>query len=276
MKIGGNEYKLIFLDTNAIREIVRNTKLSGKGFFERYFGGEILYAPCFSIYNVIELMPYKDIYECFLEFFSTVPCLMMYPQSSIIKAEYSKYIKGETLEITNEIAYAFTPIIGQERISFRIFIEKIKDDGQLIKDEVDALKVVAQCWKEQRINSIKILKKMNLSLNIIDDKFYKAQEKEMIIKDIRNQGIKPIDNIDITLLPSMRIMAYSQFNRVHMTKKDIVANDVMDVKISCIIPYIDAVITENFQADVYKKARKLIPQLKKLEVFTLKDIRSKC
>ena len=38
-------------------------------------------------------------------------------------------------------------------------------------------------------------------------------------------------------------------------------------------PYDDAVITENFQADVYKKAKKLIPQIKELEIYRLKDIR---
>ena len=31
MKIGNNIYKLIFLDTNALREIVTNTNLAGKG-----------------------------------------------------------------------------------------------------------------------------------------------------------------------------------------------------------------------------------------------------
>lgn len=36
---------------------------------------------------------------------------------------------------------------------------------------------------------------------------------------------------------------------------------------------IDAVITENFQADVYKKAKKLIPQIKELKIYRLKDIR---
>jgi len=58
-----------------------------------------------------------------------------------------------------------------------------------------------------------------------------------------------------------------------MTKKKVFPNDAMDVKISCIMPYMDAVITENFQANVYKKARKLIPKLNKLEIYTLKDIR---
>ena len=63
MKIGEHVYKLILLDTNALREIVTNTKFAGKGFLETFFSSSTLYAPCFSIYNVIELMPYKDIFD---------------------------------------------------------------------------------------------------------------------------------------------------------------------------------------------------------------------
>ena len=36
MLIGANDYKLILLDTNAIREIVTNTNMSGKGFLEKF------------------------------------------------------------------------------------------------------------------------------------------------------------------------------------------------------------------------------------------------
>lgn len=68
-------------------------------------------------------------------------------------------------------------------------------------------------------------------------------------------------------------MEYSHFARIYQTKKKIKANDVMDVQISCIVPYIDAVITENYQADIYKKAKSIIPQLMDLEIYTLRDIR---
>lgn len=83
MKIGQNTYKLILLDTNALREIITNTNLFGKGFLQTFFTSESSYAPCFSIYNVIELMPYEDIYEKFLEYFSIISCLMTFPAKSI-------------------------------------------------------------------------------------------------------------------------------------------------------------------------------------------------
>ncbi|MBK1811533.1 hypothetical protein JHL18_12970 [Clostridium sp. YIM B02505] len=276
MKIGENIYKLILLDTNALREIVTNTNLSGEGFFSKFFKGKDLYAPCFSIYNVIELMPYEDIYEKFLDFFSKVPSLMIYPAKTIIQEEYQKYLNGQTLQITNKIANVFSPLVNNESYNCKKFFEKIKCNTKLMKtiqDEIAQLSSVAKSWEQQRLDSRKILNNMKLSSEIIDEKFYKMQERETIIKDLSNWGIKPQKTIDITALNSLRIMEYSQFNRVYMTNKKVLPNDVMDIKISCIIPYIDAVITENFQANIYIKARKLIPRLNKLEIYTLRDIR---
>lgn len=88
MFIGANNYNLILLDTNAIREIVTNTNMAGNGFLERFFShSSDAYAPCFSIYNAIELMPYQDIFEKFLEFFSTIPCLMIFPVKKSFKGK---------------------------------------------------------------------------------------------------------------------------------------------------------------------------------------------
>lgn len=110
---------------------------------------------------------------------------------------------------------------------------------------------------------------------MIDDKFYKFQETETVIKDLVNFGIPVTSNIDISKLPASRMMEYSQFSRIFKTQKTITPNDVMDILVSSIVPYVDAVITENFQADVYKKAKKLIPQIKDLEIYRLRDIRIK-
>ena len=79
--------------------------------------------------------------------------------------------------------------------------------------------------------------------------------------------------VEILHLPASRMMEFSQFVRIYQTRKHIKPNDVMDIQISCIVPYVNAVITENFQADVYKKAKHFIPQLEELEIYTLKDIR---
>lgn len=110
---------------------------------------------------------------------------------------------------------------------------------------------------------------------MIDEKFYKFQKMKTVIKDLANFNIPASSNADIKKLPASRMMEYSQFIRIYQIQKALKSNDVMDVLTSCIVPYVDAVITENFQADVYKKAKKMIPQIRDLEIYRLKDIRTK-
>lgn len=277
MVIGSNDYKLILIDTNAIREIVTNTNLSGKGFLQRFFSqASKLYAPCFSIYNVIEIMPYQDIYEKFLEFFSLIPCLVIFPVKNIFLKEIECYEGEKEFVLDNKIMNAFTPYGLKENYNCKSFFEKLAEEKELmanIKSEVKQFSTIATEWEKRRALTEILLKSQHLPLNMIDGKFYRTQEKATIIKDLKNYGIEISPEIDISRLPASRIMEYSQFTRIYQTHKSIKANDVMDIQISCIVPYVDAVITENFQADIYKKAKSIIPQLKKLEIYTLRDIR---
>ena len=192
MLLGKNEYKLILLDTNALREIVTNENYSGKGFLSKFFAEQRLYAPCFSIYNAVELMPYKDIYEKFLDFFSTIPCLMFFPIKLIIQEEYQSFFQGI---------------------------------------ETSSLKSIATTWESQRNIASKQIAKLALPENMIDEKYYRFVEKETIIKDLINWGIEPNRDIDLEKFPSIRIMEYSQFNRIHCTKKTIKINKVNHTKL---------------------------------------------
>ena len=277
MLIGSNNYKLILLDTNAIREIVTNTNLSGKGFLEKFFAQlSDAYAPCFSIYNVIELMPYQDIYEKFLEFFSVIPCLMMFSVKNIFQKEVECYLEGKDFVIDNHIANAFTPYVLKDNYNCKNFFDNLTKDTSLmanIESEVTVFSSIASEWGKRREKIEDMLKTLNLPLNMIDEKFYRTQEKDTIIKDLMNYGIAIPFEAEILKLPASRVMEFSQFVRIYRTRKNIKPNDVMDIQISCVVPYVDAVITENFQADVYKKAKHFIPQLRKLEIYTLKDIR---
>lgn len=276
MLLGKNEYKLILLDTNALREIVTNENCSGKGFLSKFFAEPPLYAPCFSIYNTIELMPYKDIYEKFLDFFSIIPCLMFFPIKIIVQEEYRSFMQNIDFKITNQIANAFSPIVNNDSYNCRRFFERLNLNKELIQninEEISNLKSIAITWKSQRDITRKQLDKLALPENMIDEKYYRFVEKKTIVKDLINWGIELSRDIDLEKFPAIRIMEYSQFNRIHCTKKEIRPNDIMDITISGIVPYLNAVITEKFQANVYKKAKSFISQMQSLEIYTLNDIR---
>ena len=185
-------------------------------------------------------------------------------------------MKGMPFEITNQVTYAFTPLSTEQGYNCKCFFDNLVNQTSLmdaIHSEINNFPSIAKDWEFKRDNTKRMLKQQHLPLNMIDDKLYKFHEAQTVIKDLVNFGIPVTSNIDTSKLPASRMMEYSQFLRIFKTQKTIKSNDVMDVLISSIAPYVDAVITENFQADVYKKAKKLIPQIKELEIFRLKDIR---
>jgi len=275
MKIGNNTYKIILLDTNAIREIVTNENKSGKGFLENFiaFGK---YVPCISLYNVIELKPYNDIYNKFIDYFSLIPCFIIYPVKSILAKELNAILNNTEFVIDNSIANAFSPLGKDDTFNCRSFFEKIMENRQLseiITQEIQELPKIATVWENQRIKALKVLSQSGYPDDMIDIKFYKDQEESTILKDLKNWGLSIPPSINYKQFSAARIMAFSQFNRVHSTKKAIKPNDVMDTMISAVVPHIDAVITEKYQANVYKTAKSFISEMKPLEIYTLKDIR---
>ena len=202
---------------------------------------------------------------------------MTFPVKSILQEEYACYLEGKAFEFTNQIAYAFTPYLEKESYNCKSFFNNLKKSTDLIAaihSDIDEFPSIAKDWEEQRTNAIQMLKQLKLPFDMIDEKFYKSQEMKTVIKDLTNFNIPASSNTDIKKLPAARMMEYSQFMRVYQIQKTLKPNDVMDVLISCIVPYVDAVITENFQADVYKKAKKIISQISDLEIYRLRDIRT--
>jgi len=221
MQIGNHQYKLLFLDTNALREITLNTHQSRKGFFQRFFSGDTAYAPCFSFYNIIELRPYDDIFDQFLNLFSGIPCLMFFPFASIIQEEYQCNIKNCTFKISNHVANAFTPNVESENYNLRQFMVKALNDplSKTIRTEINNFPQAAIEWQKQRSELSKNLKALNLPLNIVNDNFYLSMEEDAIIKNLEARNMSIPKCFNINYFPALRIAEYSHFCRVHLTQK---------------------------------------------------------
>lgn len=276
MIIGPKDYKLIALDTNILREVSMNNENYKKKLFEKFILSDDNYAFCFSIYNVLELRPYEDIFERFVDFFCQTPALMLFPYSLILKKEAECYNTGFEFVIDNNVANAFSYAGTDMSHDFRAFLNEMFNNENLmstVKSESEKLPDVANEWNKQRDDAIELLKTNGYPLNTIDDKYYRHQEETTIIKDLSLHNINIRTNADYKRFPAARIMEYSQFNRVHLTKKKITANDVVDVELSAMSPYVDVVVTEKFQSNVYKKAKSFIGELKQLEIYTLRDFR---
>lgn len=179
---------------------------------------------------------------------------MLFTSKQFIEAEYRAFTNKESLKINNNLAQTFTPTINNESYNIRKFINRMKKEVALmtaIQDEVTKLPSIAKKCEKGRVD-------VGMVNKVISEKEYMKNEQRALYKDLTNWGITPNIQMNFEKFPALRIMSYSQFMRVHFTQKEIKPNDVMDVLISSAVPYVDAVLTENYQVDIYLKAKKYI------------------
>lgn len=276
MIISNKNYKLLYLDTNAIRSIVDNIDGSAKGFMERFFTEEKRYAPCFSYENATELRPNNRRYKDFLKFFSVFPCIMFYHYRLLILEENKLYNNKVDTVLNQNIIRAFSPASKNPNDEFKKFIQTL---DIILKKELDQQQkdtsLIVEDWERERNEKATLFKEMKINRAKDLEKLYLACEKATIEKDLLVENITIKSNNMYKAFPSLRLMEYSLFQRLYLTKKPIKKNDVVDIKMSGFYPYVDAIITESFQANVCKKAKKHINELKDIEIYTLNDIRTK-
>jgi hypothetical protein len=272
--LNGNKYKLVLLDTNIIQKIVSDPSYASK-LQERFFITQPLSIFCLSFDNVIELRNKRqtdnariDIYDYFVSYFSKVPCLLFFPYRCLFQEELSVAIQNATLQINENIANAFIPDSNKLEYNLKKWLEYAFSTNScqlvtIIQEELKEMPNVAISWMKQR-------SQQQLSSSRFRE-LLKTQEESIVLSFLSRCGINT-EGIDFKRFPAARTMLYSQSQRVHFTKKHLVSNDVMDVFISAYAPYVDVVITEKYQADVYMKAKKVIPELSMLGIFTLSDI----
>lgn len=264
----GSTYKLCLLDTNALSEIVKYPKNEGRGFVESFSPKE--FVPCFTAYNLIELRRQSDVYNKFIEFFSVYPSLIMKPFQLILQKE----VEANGRAGINEILFnVFTPL-DNKPFQLSDFIDKVfgneemaRLEGKWIKEEQEILNY----WQKTKANFIPQNPIANAkdaqefveiaSINALSHMYPKLVQESINAKDIDR----------LLIYPSMQVMLYGQYYRTFAPGWIPKHQEVTDVYISACAPYVDAIVTEKFQAEIYKKIQKYVGM--SVRIAKLRDIR---
>ena len=238
--VGNNEYRLILLDTNIIRTIVNgfDPNHPDHGIAKKilnYYGENFML--CVSAYSLLEINPFQDINDTFIGIFTVLPILIFLDFRTIFKEEELAYQENREF-LTGNVAYYCKPSTND----VLIFIQK-QFSPEKIREELEES---CNYWNEMKLHV----------------------PKNPSVKNEYLQKIK----LTPRHLYSYLIMEYSCISRL-CNKKPMILNDVVDIKISAIAPYVDVVITENSQAHIYKEASKLISKLKDVRILTLGELR---
>ena len=258
IKLINEEYKLVFLDTNALSELISNNNFSDN--LLKYLNG-FNFEFCFSINSVLELKSgRKERYDSFFKMFSMNPCIVFKLYPDIIKYEAQKN-KNDKIDY-HEIAYSICPGIIKE-YNFEYIINFMEKKYKLYDETID--------------NNTPTLKKMNdlKEKGSKYTKFDKEYELEMV-KDTLKKWKMDINNIDLNDYPAIRMINMSYYDRIVNGKKEKLGkNDIHDIMISSVTPFVDIIITEAFQINIINKAKRIIPQIDKLECHKVSDFYNK-
>ena len=260
----GSTYALCLLDTNAVSTIVKRPSLEGRGFVTLF--APTSWAPCFSIYTIFELARSATVFASFVEFFARYPCFLLKPFSDLIASE-----RTEEAHNARPLFNAFTSLGPNPSYDLRAWTTTMFSDPgiQEIRDRWRQEELeIWQAWQQNRST----FNSQRTAVNALDaSRFVTGAAKEML----RAEGFDPaaLTKEVLRRFPSLLAMLYSQYYRVYDDDRKSEPSDVTDVRIAAAAPYMRGVVTERFQAEVFKKIRNNVPGLAALEVSTIRELR---
>jgi len=269
----GNSYNLCLLDTNALSEIVKHPEDEGRGFKQNFSPSSN--APCFTVYNLFELRRKPDLFKAFVAFFRIYPCFLLKPHPMILDEE--RRTNGNTA-LVSPLMNAFSQEGVDLSYDFEYFMNRMFASSFFLELEHD--------WRDEETATLAVWMKRKENFNPkrpvpnasdADEYLEEAGMQSLIASDLewarKEIGAGRVPNINH--FPSLQVVLYSQYYRLYDPHWRPKPQDVTDLLIVSVTPYMDAVITEAFQAEILKKIRKKVLGLDNLQVATLRDIRFK-
>lgn len=260
----GRSYDLCLLDTNALSEIAKKRPLISRGFFELF--GPASHAPCLTVYNIFELRRKPDLFNSFLDIFSICPIFLLKPHSEILNEERSNSPVDSDAIIMN----AFTQLGQGESYDIRLFMERLL--------ATPSIKSLRKNWRRDERKTLKswLMHRKNFDpksegANASDADRYVEEASRQILMQKYSKWATKVNSDDF---PALKTMLYSQYYRIFDLNRKPTSQDVTDVRIMACAPYVDVVITENFQADIFRRVKHAWSRIRHLEVVTLADLRS--
>lgn len=217
--INNREYKIVYLDTNAVSDISKNHKNAGKNFFEFFINNypNENFTFAISYYNLLELSRATKDKEKIIKYFDEIPLLICDSIPNLLVKEENK---KDFVLFSTEPKPLFDISISDLfiRLKSKDFEESLNKFNMHINQEIDI-------WNKNRNNKVSDLNK------IFSDsyKIYCSNKKEINILS-KTQGAM--------------IFSFIKDHFVNKTSKKIDKNSIIDAYDTSIAPCVDFYVSE--------------------------------
>ncbi len=262
---------MCLVDTCIISEILKNKKNERNSFINFSLTNQVI--PCVSIFTVFELRKTNKMYEQFINFFNGFPLFIAQAPLILFEKEVLYYPNPSKVDPIN---FIFPGKEKENDIHLKDFFNHIFSDPEILDSENKWNTI----WKKEMLEKILELKPnfhpKHSSYNSQDAKrflndgmpdYIMAMQKN--ITTHLNIGVNPIDLI---AFPSIRTIFYTVFYRFYAENREPELQDIFDIFIYSVVPYVGTVIAEKFQAEIFRKLKNIDEIYKDLNILTLKDL----
>ncbi|MDB4918584.1 hypothetical protein [Mucilaginibacter sp.] len=266
--LNGKDYKLYYLDTCALSELVKDRSGFGSSLLNIVLEDGII---AFSVNSIWELKSAPVIYKAAMEVLSVLPSMILKTGEMIFDEEYKQF-KNSNHEFFPYITPFSASIFKKNGIDLlKIVEEKVTNKkNDLAKNfREDTFQFLRK--NPSNIYSREDLKdKSKLRLSVEMCAFQLATQYRMIEigKFIENNEF-PINNF-----PSLISMAYLLHYKYLQADRKGSSSDVEDILMSALYPYVDVVVTERNQCEIIRQIKNYSGFLSTLNTFTLSQIKA--
>lgn len=248
----GREYKLAYLDTNILSELINNNDEFAKNIIIKFFSGNDKYMFCTSIFNLYELSVTDSQFEDKMEFFfDKIPIGIVRSYEEIVLMEQTKKLYSNDVIFDS---FGYPPIK-----------KNIHDLLSMVRSMKDA------CEKRETIICHEIYK-WNLK------RLQKpANQRNALLTSMNEIGKNIIKDFSVSAFgkyKSLECMAFIKNEFIFNMTKKIEKNSIIDMYNLCVLPYVDVYVTERFVGSkINNEIKRKLPYIK-AEAFFVKDFRS--
>lgn len=270
--VEGRRYEIWSIDTNVVSEMLKRPDEALRAALLKTL--ESMAVLGFSVWTLFELRRHSGVFDSFVSYFGTLPFVILDSPVNIFAAELDAYPDPSDIR---PVVYSFNPFQdGPEASLDHVF-------GVIFGHPTvqEAERRWATDWKRDGLAAVVDLKKnfppRGKNYNSRDAReFVRRVVPQHMAKhrpDIHDRAISNAGKVEVDAFPSLKMTLYTTFFRIYVDGRAAEEQDVFDIFISAATPYVDRVVTEVFQAEIYRKVGRFDRMLDNVEVGTMATLR---
>ncbi|OEU64733.1 MAG: hypothetical protein BA863_07585 [Desulfovibrio sp. S3730MH75] len=271
-EINGTIYSFGLLDTGIISEVIKNRNDERNALVKLVTGNAMI--PCISIWSILELRSKPELYSEFINLFSVIPFCLTKSPHEFFQEELDSYPDPSSID---PFVFTFSMFNKDPQADLSKFMDKLFNNREVRKAE----KTWKNKWKKESLDSMLSLKSNFQPKGIwynADDasRFIDEGVPQFVAGEARNwlkRLLNSNQEFNPHAFPSIKMSFYTVFYRFYAEDRDPEIPDVFDILISSAAPYLDIVITEKFQAEIFKKVRNRDPFLDHVRIENINILR---